>query len=54
MATKLNPDGTTSFVSIDPGLRGFEFDAPAAPGVYPRLRLRDSQQTDDYEAVARP
>ena len=54
MATKLNPDGTTSFVSIDPGVRGFEFDAPAAPGVYPRLRLRDSQQTYDYEAVARP
>jgi len=51
MATKLNPDGTTSFVSVDPGVRGFEFDAPAATGVYPRPRLRDSQHTYDYEAV---
>ena len=51
MATKLNPDGTTSFVSIDAGVRGFEFDAPAVTGVYPRLRLRDSQHTYDYEAV---
>ncbi len=40
MATKLNPDGTTSFISIDPGVRGFEFNAPAATGVYARLRLR--------------
>jgi CubicO group peptidase (beta-lactamase class C family) len=54
IATRLNPDGTTSFVSIDPGVRGFEFDAPAAPGVYPRLQLRDSQHTYDYEAVTRP
>jgi CubicO group peptidase (beta-lactamase class C family) len=54
MATKLNPDGTTSFVSIDPGVRGFEFDAPPAPGVYPRLTLRDAQLTYDYEAVVRP
>jgi hypothetical protein len=54
MATRLNPDGTTSFVSVDAGVRGFEFDAPAAPGVYPRLQLRDSQHTYDYEAVTRP
>jgi CubicO group peptidase (beta-lactamase class C family) len=50
MATKLNPDGTTSFISIDPGVRGFEFNAPAATGVYARLRLRDSQHTYDYES----
>lgn len=54
IATRRNPDGTTSFVSIDAGVRGFEFDAPAASGPYPRLQLRDSQHTYDYEAVARP
>ena len=52
MATKPNPDGTTSFVSIDPGVRGFEFNAPAAPGPYGRLTLRDPQHTYEYEAVA--
>jgi CubicO group peptidase (beta-lactamase class C family) len=48
MATKLNPDGTTSFVSIDPGVRGFEFNAPAAADVYTRLRLRDAQHVYEY------
>ena len=51
MATKRNPDRTTSFVSIDPGVRGFEFNAPAAPGPYVRLTLRDPQHTYEYEAV---
>jgi hypothetical protein len=51
MATKTNPDGTTSFVSIDPGVRGFEFHAPAAGGIYPRLTLRDAQHAYDYEAA---
>jgi CubicO group peptidase (beta-lactamase class C family) len=51
MATKVNPDGTTSFVSIDPGVRGFEFNAPAAKGTYTRLTLRDPQHTYEYEAV---
>ena len=50
MATKLNPDGTTSFVSIDPGVRGFEFHAPATGGAYTRLTLRDSQHTYEYES----
>jgi len=50
MASKANPDGTTSFLSIDPGVRGFEFNAPAASGVYTRLRLRDAQHTYDYES----
>jgi hypothetical protein len=49
MASKLNPDGTTSFISIDPGVRGFEFNAPAAGGVYTRLRLRDAQHIYEYE-----
>jgi CubicO group peptidase (beta-lactamase class C family)/dienelactone hydrolase len=51
MATKRNPDGTTSFISVAPGIRGFEFNAPAATGVYTRLRLRDAQHTYDYESV---
>ena len=50
MASKLNPDGTTSFISIDPGVRGFEFAAPAASGVYTRLRLRDAQHSYEYES----
>ncbi len=50
MASKPNPDGTTSFISIDPGVRGFEFNAPAAAGVYTRLRLRDPQHAYEYEA----
>jgi CubicO group peptidase (beta-lactamase class C family) len=51
MASKVNPDGTTSFLSIDPGVRGFEFNAPAAKAAYTRLTLRDSQHTYEYEAV---
>jgi hypothetical protein len=51
MATKLNPDGTTSFISIDPGVRGFEFNAPAAKATYTRLTLRDPQHTYEYEAA---
>jgi CubicO group peptidase (beta-lactamase class C family) len=51
MATKANPDGTTSFVSIDPGVRGFEFNAPAAKAPYSRLMLRDPQHSYEYEAV---
>src|SRR5439155_631538 len=30
MASRVNPDGTTSFLSIEPGVRGFEFKAHAA------------------------
>jgi len=51
MASKVNPDGTTSFISIDPGVRGFEFNAPAAKATYTRLTLRDPQHTYEYEAV---
>jgi CubicO group peptidase (beta-lactamase class C family) len=51
MATKLNPDGTTSFISIDPGVRGFEFNAPAAKATYTWLTLRDPQHTYEYEAA---
>jgi len=51
MATKVNPDGTMSFVSIDPGVRGFEFNAPRAEAAYTRLMLRDPQHSYEYEAV---
>ena len=51
MASKVNPDGTTSFVSIDPGVRGFEFNAPVASGVYTRLTLRDPQHIYEYESL---
>ena len=47
----MNPYGTTSFVSIDPGVRGFEFHAPAAGASYTRLTLRDPQHTYDYESA---
>jgi len=52
MASKRNLDGTTSFISIVPGVRGFEFNAPAAKGTYTRLMLRDSQHAYEYEVVA--
>ena len=52
MASKPNPDGTTSFLSIDAGVIGFEFNAPASKGKYTKLELRDSQHTYEYEAVA--
>jgi CubicO group peptidase (beta-lactamase class C family) len=52
MASKLNPDGTTSFISIDPGALGIEFNAPAAEATYTRLTLRDPQHTYEYEAVS--
>ena len=51
MASKVNPDGTTSFISIDPGVPGFEFNAPAAKATYTRLTLRDRQHAYEYEAV---
>ena len=51
MASRVNPDGTTSFLSIEPGVRGFEFNAPAASGVYTRLTLRDPQHTYEFESM---
>jgi hypothetical protein len=43
VGTRANPDGTTTFISVDPGIRGFEFNARAANGVYKRLKLGDAQ-----------
>src|SRR5215831_6275011 len=50
MASKANPDGSMSFISIDPGVRGFEFNARAASGVYTRLRLGDPQHSYIFES----
>ena len=50
MGTRANPDGTTTFISIDPGIRGFELNARAASGVYERLRIGDAQHIYEYEA----
>lgn len=51
VATKHNPDGTISFVTIDPGIQGFEFVAPGTEDKYERLTLRDPQHTYPFEAV---
>ena len=50
VGARANPDGTTTFISVDPGIRGFEFNARAANGVYKRLRLGDAQHIYEYEA----
>jgi CubicO group peptidase (beta-lactamase class C family) len=50
MGTRVNRDGTTTFVTIDPGVRGFEFHAPAGAGAFTRLTLRDAQHTYEYES----
>jgi len=50
MATRANQDGSISFISIDPGARGFEFDAQAPNGLYTRLRLSDPQHAYIFES----
>ena len=50
VGTRANPDGTTTFILVDPGIRGFEFNARAANGVYKRLKLGDAQHIYEYEA----
>jgi hypothetical protein len=51
MATKRNPDGTVSFMTADPGIRGFEIAAPKSEGTYKRLVIRDPQHTYPFDAV---
>jgi hypothetical protein len=51
VATKRNPDETISFITIDPGTRGFEFSAPRTEGRYGQLILRDPQHTYPFDAV---
>ena len=51
VATKRNPDETISFITVDPGTRGFEFAAPKSEGRYERLTLRDAQHVYTFDAV---
>jgi CubicO group peptidase (beta-lactamase class C family) len=51
VATKRNPDGTISFITIDPGARGFEIAAPKVEGDFQQLTLRDPQHVYPFDAV---
>ncbi len=51
VATKSNPDGTTSFVTIQPSVRGLDFTAPAGDGAIKELTLRDPQHVYPFQAV---
>jgi hypothetical protein len=48
MASRVNPDGTTSFVTIAPGLTGFEFVVGSKEGKR-TLTLRDAQHEYPFE-----
>jgi hypothetical protein len=48
MATRKNPDGTISFLTIDPGTLGFEFVMPKSGSR--RLTTRDGQHAYTYVA----
>ena len=48
VATRRNPDGTTSFITISPGVAGFEF--VVGVGAKKTLTLRDAQH--EYEFVS--
>jgi CubicO group peptidase (beta-lactamase class C family) len=50
VGTKANPDGTISFETIEPGVRGFEFVAGDAAGK-PTLTLRDAQHEYVFTAT---
>ena len=50
MASRHNPDGTTSFLTIAPGITGFEFVVGSAPN--PTLIVRDAQH--EYVFAASP
>lgn len=48
VATRKNPDGTSSFVTTDPGVQGFEFLVGTGPR--PTLTIRDAQHEYVFEA----
>ena len=48
MASRVNPDGTTSFITIVPGLTGFEF-VVGNRGAKRTLMLRDAQHEYLYQ-----
>jgi hypothetical protein len=51
MATRKNPDGTISFVTIRPGIVGFEFVVGSGPK--PTLIVRDAQHEYAFAADGR-
>ncbi len=51
VATKRNPDGTVSFVTVDPGVRGNEFNVPASQTKRRQLVIRDPQHVYAFDAV---
>ena len=52
MATRKNPDGSMSFITIAPGISGFEFVVGSGPK--PTLIVRDAQHEYVFAADARP
>lgn len=55
VASRKNPDGTTSFVTTEPGLTGFEFVVGAGSSGQKRtLVTRDAQHEYVFEEVAKP
>ena len=50
MATRKNPDGTISFITIAPGITGFEFVVGSGPT--PTLIVRDAQHEYVFAAAA--
>ncbi|MEM6930196.1 MAG: serine hydrolase domain-containing protein, partial [Myxococcota bacterium] len=51
VGTKRNPDGTISFVILEPGLLGFEFVAGEPDGAFETLSLNDPQHTYHFVAA---
>ncbi len=51
VATNENSDGTMTFVTTEPGIRGLEFTAPDASGPIHRLVIRDAQHEYVFDAV---
>ena len=49
VATRRNPDGTTSFITISPGANGFEF--VVGSGAKKSLTLRDAQHEYRFESL---
>jgi hypothetical protein len=55
VASRKNPDGTTSFLTIVPGMTGFEFVVGSGSSGQKRtLVTRDAQHEYVFEEVARP
>lgn len=51
VALKKNPDGSISFITIDPGFSNFEFAATKPDGHFEHLTYREPQQTYQFDEV---